>query len=79
MTRLGACECWIYMDLLALPSHRLFCACLIFSIPAVVLGPVDSPPCIRHLFLPLTTFALHGLPDRVLAPQVGRWILGRSV
>src|SRR5690625_2676563 len=31
-------------------------------------GPVDLPPCIRHLPFAIAPF-LHGLPDLVLAPQ----------
>ena len=35
------------------------------------LGAPDpgAPPCMRHRFLPWTAGDLHGLPERVLAPQ----------
>jgi len=71
----------------ARPSHvlraRRRLLSRIASFPASVLGPVESPPCIRHRpFLGAgspanqTAGALQGVPLRVLAPHLGRSRLG---
>lgn len=38
--------------------------------PAIVRGPVENPPCSRHLPLSHKSRRLHGVPARVFAPQV---------
>ena len=37
--------------------------------PSTLVGPQDAPPCIRHRALSCMAGALHGAPERVLAPQ----------
>ena len=39
--------------------------------PSSLLGPVESPPCIRQRPLPCAAGDLQGSPDRVRAPQRG--------
>src|SRR5579871_5614091 len=46
--------------------------------PSAVFGPLDSPPCSRHRFLPRTARALQGVPPRVFAPHTGRRFFGVS-
>ncbi len=41
-----------------------------FIFPAAVRGPVDIPPCRRHLPLSHKSLLLQGVPARVFAPQV---------
>jgi hypothetical protein len=38
-----------------------------------------APPCIRHRAFPLTAGAMHGLPERVLAPQRGLESIGPTL
>ena len=62
--------------ILAISAVELFerrpclkCAATTLFFPALVLGPVDFPPCIRHLVMPLTTGFLQDVLARVFAPQ----------
>lgn len=56
-------------------AHRFRCASAICFRPSSVFGPVDIPPWSRQRFLPGSDFALHGVPFRVLAPQIRLWLL----
>ena len=48
---------------------RVYCPCFsAFLLPRGAPEP-GAPPCIRHRAFPLTAGAMHGLPERVLAPQ----------
>jgi len=48
---------------------RVYCPCFTaFLLPRGAPEP-GAPPCMRHRALPLTGGAMHGLPERVLAPQ----------
>ena len=59
--------------------HRRRCASAILARPAVVFGPVDSPPWKRQRRLPGSTLTPHGLPWRLRAPHIGRSFRGNGM
>jgi hypothetical protein len=59
--------------------HRRRCASAILARPAVVFGPVDSPPWKRQRRLPGSTRTPHGLPWRLRAPHIGRSFRGNGM
>jgi hypothetical protein len=71
---------WICLNPLPVrhSAHRWRCASAIRSLPSVVFGPVENPPCNRQRRLPGTILASQGPPCLVLAPQNGRILLGRG-
>jgi hypothetical protein len=59
--------------------HHRRCASAILARPAVVFGPVDSPPWKRQRRLPGSTLTPHGLPWRLRAPHIGRSFRGNGM
>jgi len=59
--------------------HRRRCASAILARPAVVFGPVDSPPWKRQRRLPGSTLTPQGLPWRLRAPHIGRSFRGNGM
>ena len=69
---------WIYRTFSAWALDRRPCLVLAAAtraLPSAVLGPVDLPPCIRHLLRSVTTGFWQGVPWRVLARHLcpGQW------
>ena len=50
----------------------LFIAPAMRALPSAVRGPVLKPPCNRQRVLPMSGCFWHGVPRRVLAPQLWR-------
>ena len=71
MTRLSSALIALTLATCALDRRPCFvCAAIERALPSGVRGPVDLPPCIRHLFRSVTTGFRQGVPWRVLAKHL---------